>query len=114
MPALSLGPFSSSITAARFLSILALSAAAFPALAADGDACAAVDLSAAKSPPVAIRYGTTGGGEEPLALLWADQASYPGNGRFYTLQVTEFTSTDRMTAFQAGQIDAGTISFPRW
>ncbi|AZG09449.1 ABC transporter substrate-binding protein [Pigmentiphaga sp. H8] len=112
MPVLSLGAFPSSITAARGVLILALSAGALPALAAEGDACAAVDLSGAKSSPVAIRYGTTGGGEEPLALLWADQASYPGNGKFYTMQVTEFTSTDRMTAFQAGQIDAGTISFP--
>ncbi|VCU69816.1 alkanesulfonate transporter substrate-binding subunit [Pigmentiphaga humi] len=93
---------------------LAVAACAGQAAAAgaNADACAAVDLSAAPAKPVPIRYGTTGGGEEPLALLWADKAAYPNNGKFYSLEVTEFTSTDRMTAFQAGQIDAGTISFP--
>lgn len=80
--------------------------------AANADLCANVSLSSAPAKPVRIRYGTTGGGEEPLALLWADAASYPNNGKLYALEPTEFTSTDRMTAFQAGQIDAGTISFP--
>jgi ABC-type nitrate/sulfonate/bicarbonate transport system substrate-binding protein len=76
------------------------------------DLCAAVNLSKAPDKPVVIRYGTGGGGEEPLALLWASAAAYPNNGKFYALEPTQFTPTDRMTAFQAGQIDAGTISFP--
>ncbi len=64
----------------------------------------------AKAP--VIRYGVTGSGEEPLALLWADKASYPNNGRHYVIEPMEFAPTDRMTALQAGQLDAGTISFP--
>lgn len=76
------------------------------------DACAAVDLSTPPAAPVPIRYGLTGGGEEPLALLWADRASYPNNGLFYDIQPTLFAPTDRIAAFQAGQLDAGTISLP--
>lgn len=82
------------------------------ALAQGQDACASVDLTKAPAQPVVIRYGLTGGGEEPLALLWADKASYPNNGRFYDLQAVEYRPTDRVAAFQAGQLDAGTMSFP--
>ncbi len=76
------------------------------------DRCAAVDLQAAPAKPVAIRYGITGGGEEPLALLWADRKNYPGNGSFYDLQPQKFRPGDRMTAVQAGSLDAGSITLP--
>lgn len=95
--------------------ISALSPLAFPvgvAMAQSVDSCAGVDLSTPPAAPVAIRYGLTGGGEEPLALLWADRDSYPNNGTFYDLQPTQFAPTDRIAAFQAGQLDAGTISLP--
>ena len=82
------------------------------AVAQTQDECAAVDLTVQPAEPVVIRYGLTGGGEEPLALLWADRASYPNNGRFYDLQPTLYQPTDRMAAFQAGQLEAGTISLP--
>jgi ABC-type taurine transport system substrate-binding protein len=77
-----------------------------------GDLCAGVSLAKAPDKPVVIRYGTTGGGEEPLALLWSDKSAYPNAGRLYTIEPALYTPTDRMTAFQAGQIDAGTISLP--
>ncbi len=76
------------------------------------DLCAAVNLSKAPGAPVPIRYGESGGGEEPLAMLWADKAKYPNNGRLYALEPTVYMSSDRITALQADQIDAGTISFP--
>jgi ABC-type nitrate/sulfonate/bicarbonate transport system substrate-binding protein len=60
--------------------------------------------------PVKIRYGLTGGGEEPLALLWADKARYPNHGKFYVLEPQLFAANDRMTAVQAGQLEAGSIS----
>ena len=95
--------------------VIALVAAAGPIFASAQapsakDECANVDLATVPAQPVPIRYGLTGGGEEPLALLWADKASYPGNGRFYSLEPQKYASNDRMTAVQAGQIDAGSIS----
>lgn len=99
-----------SVGAALALSLLAPAAAWAQGPAKD--LCAAVNLSTPPAKPAVIRYGTTGGGEEPIALLWADKASYPNHGRFYSLEPTEYSSTDRMTAFQAGQLEAGTISFP--
>lgn len=83
-----------------------------PALAAGGDLCAGVNLAKPPAKPVTIRYGLSGGGEEPLAMLWADASAYPYDGKFYALQATVYTPTDRITALQAGQIDAGTISLP--
>lgn len=76
------------------------------------DLCVGLKPTALPGKPVPIRYGVTGSGEEPLALLWADKASYPGHGKLYSLEPLEFAPTDRMTALQAGQLDAGTISFP--
>ncbi|MDE0059971.1 MAG: ABC transporter substrate-binding protein [Defluviicoccus sp.] len=86
--------------------------AAGGALAQVKDACSSADLSKPPSKPVEIRYGLTGGGEQPLALLWADKSAYPDNGKFYDLKATRYRPTDRMAAFQAGQLDAGTISLP--
>jgi len=109
--------------ARKLLAALALASLALPALAqvtgttaaraeplpAD-DRCREVSLAQPPAQPVKIRYGLTGGGEEPLALLWADAPSYPNNGRFYALEPQRFTANDRMTALQAGQIEAGSIS----
>ena len=93
-----------------FLSLSFLSISSGSVLAKD--MCAATDLTKAPAKPVDIRYGLTGGGEEPLALLWADKAAYPSNGKFYNLKATRYRPTDRMAAFQAGQLEAGTISYP--
>ena len=100
---------------ASALAVATLAAAAMApawAQAPAPDACAKVSMATAPAKPVPIRYGTTGSGEEPLALMWADKAAFPNNGRLYALEPTEFAATDRVTAFQAGQLDAGTISFP--
>lgn len=90
----------------------ALAQAAGAQPAAGRDLCTGVNLSSAPAKAPVIRYGVTGSGEEPLALLWADKASYPNNGKLYQIDPLEFAPTDRMTAMQAGQLDAGTISFP--
>ncbi len=74
------------------------------------DLCSKVDLQKPPAQPVTIRYGLTGGGEEPLALLWADREKYPSQGKFYVLDHKLFAPNDRMTAVQAGQLDAGSIS----
>lgn len=74
------------------------------------DLCSKVDLQKPPAQPVSIRYGLTGGGEEPLALLWADKDKYPNQGKFYVLDHKLFAPNDRMTAVQAGQLDAGSIS----
>ncbi len=74
------------------------------------DLCSKVDLQKPPAQPVTIRYGLTGGGEEPLALLWADREKYPNQGKFYVLDPKLFAPNDRMTAVQAGQLDAGSIS----
>jgi ABC-type nitrate/sulfonate/bicarbonate transport system substrate-binding protein len=78
--------------------------------AAVSDLCSRIDLRQAPAQPVVIRYGLTGGGEEPLALLWADKGNYPGHGKFYQLDQRLFAPNDRMTAVQSGQLDAGSIS----
>ena len=76
------------------------------------DACAKVSLSTAPAKPVPVRQGTTGSGQELLALMWADKAAFPNNGHLCVLEPAEFAATDRVTAIQAGQLDAGTIIFP--
>ena len=86
-----------------------------PSLAASQNAsvednCSKFIFATPSAQPIKIRYGLTGGGEEPLALLWADKASYPNNGRFYVLEPQQFSANDRMTAVQAGQLDAGSVS----
>ncbi|VVE14808.1 Bicarbonate-binding protein CmpA [Pandoraea pneumonica] len=74
------------------------------------DLCANLKSSPSTAAPVTIRYGLTGGGEEPLALLWADKSQFPNNGKVYSLEPKLFGANDRMTAVQAGQLDAGSIS----
>lgn len=76
------------------------------------DQCAQYSRTSPPAQPVRIRYGLTGGGEEPLALLWADKDGYPNHGKFYTLEPKLYAANDRMTAVQAGQLDAGSISLP--
>lgn len=93
---------------------LAAASATAPAVAqtppAGADACARHAAAAQPAQPVKIRYGLTGFGEEPLALLWADRARFPNHGRFYELDAKLFSANDRMTAVQSGQLDAGSVS----
>lgn len=106
-----LRPSTASIRLLNRLAVLLIPVAllATPAQASE-DLCDKVSLAAAPAQPVKIRYGLTGGGEEPLALLWADKERYPRNGKFYLLEPQLFSANDRMTALQAGQLDAGSIS----
>lgn len=101
--------------APAFIAAFCLTTLAFSsgeASAQTKDMCESVNMSSPPSSVPLIRYGLTGGGEEPLALLWADTESYPNNGRFYKIEATRYRPTDRMAALRAGQLDAGTISFP--
>lgn len=77
--------------------------------------CDAVDLSAVPSEPVNIRFGHGAGTEEPLYLLAIDPegAGSQHNGTHYTVELTEYTPPDRLAAYQAGAMDAGTISVPQ-
>jgi ABC-type nitrate/sulfonate/bicarbonate transport system substrate-binding protein len=43
-------------------------------------------------------------------MMWAHAEAFPNNGRLYKLEPKLYTANDRMTALQAGQIDAGSIS----
>lgn len=95
--------------------MLAIAASALPASALAQsapapDACAQHASAPPPAQPVRIRYGTTGGGEEPLALLWADKERYPNHGRHYVLEPKLYAANDRITAVQAGQLEAGSIS----
>ncbi|WP_159591444.1 ABC transporter substrate-binding protein [Hydrogenophaga sp. BPS33] len=95
----------------RMLAVLGIVFGLQPVLAQPStDLCSKVDLQKTPVQPVTIRYGLTGGGEEPLALLWADKEKYPHQGKFYVLDHKLFAPNDRMTAVQAGQLDAGSIS----
>ena len=88
-----------------------LAAPPMPAMAQGaGDLCSKFSFAKPPAHAVKIRYGLTGGGEEPLALLWADKTKYPNHGRFYDLEPQVFAANDRMTAVQAGQLEAGSIS----
>lgn len=63
--------------------------------------------------PVEIRLGHGFAAEEQLWLMVARPDITPGQGRAYTLKLTAFrASDDRLKAFEAGQLDGGTIAGP--
>ena len=80
-----------------------------------GDGCDAVDLSTPPDEPVTIRLGHGAGTEEQLYLLSIDPEGVGAQygGTFYNLELTEFTPPDRLAAYQAGDLDGGTISTPQ-
>lgn len=82
---------------------------------AGGDACAAVDLSNPPSEPVTIRLGHGTAAEEQVWLQYVDPeaAGATHYGTWYTIEGQPFTPTDRLDAYQAGELDAGTISTPQ-
>jgi ABC-type nitrate/sulfonate/bicarbonate transport system substrate-binding protein len=68
---------------------------------------------AAPGAPVEIRLGHGFAAEEQLWLMGARPDITPGQGRAYTLKLTAFrASDDRLKAFEAGQLDGGTIAGP--
>ncbi len=61
--------------------------------------------------PVEIRFGGGYAAEETLWLLEiADDELAPNKGKSYTLNVSQFrANADRLNAYQAGQLDAGSL-----
>ncbi len=91
----------------------ATTAAATTAAGAATTAAAAATTAAPASgkPPVEIRIGHGFATEEPLWLLIADPTLAPNYGKSYTVKNTAFrANADRFTAFQAGQLDGGTVA----
>jgi ABC-type nitrate/sulfonate/bicarbonate transport system substrate-binding protein len=68
---------------------------------------------AAPPVPVEIRLGHGFAAEEQLWLMAARPDITPNQGKLYTLKLTAFrASDDRIRAYEAGQLDGGTIPGP--
>ncbi|MBI2371189.1 MAG: ABC transporter substrate-binding protein [Deltaproteobacteria bacterium] len=64
----------------------------------------------ASAQPVPLRFGGGFAAEDNLWIMQARPELTPNQGRAYTLQVTRFRANlDRLNAFQAGQLDCGTV-----
>lgn len=97
----------SSLIAALLLSACAGQQAAAPAPQSSAQQPAAP----APAKPVPIRIGHGVAAEEQLWLMKARPDLTPGQGKVYTLEFTQFRgNADRMNAYQAGELDGGTIS----
>lgn len=77
--------------------------------------CDSVDLSNPPGEPVTIRMGHGQAAEEPVWAQYADPklAGAGHYGTWYTLDAKAYAPNDRLDAYQAGQLDAGTISPPQ-
>lgn len=85
-------------------------ATAQPAAAAPAAAPAAAQ-PAAPAQPVPIRLGHGMAAEEQLWLMKARPDLTPNQGKAYSLEFTMFrANADRMNAYQAGELDGGTIA----
>jgi ABC-type nitrate/sulfonate/bicarbonate transport system substrate-binding protein len=74
---------------------------------------AAYASAAAPAGPVEIRIGHGLAAEEQLYLMGARPDVTPNQGRAYTLKLTAFrANADRLAAYEAGQLDGGTIAGP--
>lgn len=85
------------------------------AAAAGGDdaakTCADVDLASPPAEPVPIRIGHGFAAEEPFWLMSVDESLTEHQGQWYELQLEPFRGTEeRLQAYQAGQLDAVSIS----
>jgi NitT/TauT family transport system substrate-binding protein len=61
--------------------------------------------------PVEIRFGHGSSAEEPFWTLASLPKQFPNQGKLYTLSLTAFRGgADRLSAYEAGQIDAGTVT----
>lgn len=77
--------------------------------------CADVDLTKAPAKPVEIRLGGGVATEEAQWALVANPESVGAKyaGTFYTVKGKAYVPNDRLDAYQAGRLDAGTISPPQ-
>lgn len=77
--------------------------------------CDDVDLSKTPDKPVNIRLGGGLATEEPQWGLIADPTSVGAKyaGKWYDVKGKSYAPNDRLDAYQAGQLDAGTISPPQ-
>ncbi|MBA0126400.1 ABC transporter substrate-binding protein [Haloechinothrix sp. YIM 98757] len=77
--------------------------------------CEEVDLSEPPAEPEQIRFGAQPANQEPAALQYADPefAGAEHYGSWYTIDAEIYPPADRLDAFQAGQLDAGTASVPQ-
>lgn len=74
---------------------------------------AAYVVAAAPGGPVEIRIGHGFAAEEQLWLMAARPDLAPNFGKAYTLKLTAFrANADRLAAYEAGQLDGGTIAGP--
>lgn len=81
--------------------------------AASGAAQPASPARAADAGPEAIRLGHGFAAEEQLWLMGIRPDLTPNQGTAYTLQLTAFRGpTDRLNAYEAGQLDGGTNVAP--
>ncbi|MEW9671269.1 ABC transporter substrate-binding protein [Ammoniphilus sp. 3BR4] len=76
----------------------------------EGEVAAPKEQAASSDQPVEIRYGGGFSTEENLWLMELDPSLTPNQGKTYSLKMTQFrANADRLNAYQAGQIDAGSI-----
>lgn len=75
------------------------------------DNCATVDLSTPSANPVEISVGHGVAAEEQFWLQWADPglAGATHYGRWYTIRAQPLNAPERLAAYQAGDLDAGSI-----
>lgn len=91
------------------------SAAESSPVATTAAGCDDVDLSSPPDEPVTIRLGHGAGTEDPLYVqfLAPDVTGAEHYGTWYEVEATEFSPPDRLAAYQAGDLDAGTVSAPQ-
>ncbi|HVR88323.1 MAG TPA: ABC transporter substrate-binding protein [Candidatus Limnocylindria bacterium] len=67
-------------------------------------------LATPPAQPVEIRLGYGTAAEENVWLMLAKPDLAPNQGKWYSLKATQFRASDeRLSAFEAGQLDAGTM-----
>ena len=106
------------LAASALLALLPLSACGAQEEGVAGSitgSCDDVDLTKPPAEPVKFRLGGGLATEEPQWALVADPASVGAEyaGRFYTVEGKSYVPNDRLDAYQAGRLDAGTISPPQ-
>lgn len=106
------------LAASALVALLPLSACGAAEEGAAGSitgSCDDVDLSQPPAEPVKIRLGGGVATEEAQWALVSDPASVGAEyaGSFYTVEGRAYVPNDRLDAYQADRLDAGTISPPQ-